>query len=96
VVVGVLTVSIWMSEPLSLKDKRSIIKRIITKIQNQFHVSAAEVGHLDEWKNSILGVSCVSNESGHCDRIMQSIIRSLENDYRVDIIEVNTELIHIR
>lgn len=31
----------------SLKEKRMIVKSIITKVQNQFHVSVAEIDEQD-------------------------------------------------
>lgn len=34
----------------SLKEKRAVLKRIITRVQNKFNVSAAEIGYQDTWQ----------------------------------------------
>ncbi|MBI1729944.1 DUF503 domain-containing protein [Candidatus Acetothermia bacterium] len=46
----------------SLKDKRRILKSLITKSQQDFRVSIAEVDQLDNFHAAVLGVAFVSND----------------------------------
>ena len=42
-VVGLLTVEIFLGDIFSLKEKRQIVKSIIHRIKNRYNVSIAEV-----------------------------------------------------
>jgi uncharacterized protein YlxP (DUF503 family) len=95
VVVGILNVTLHIGGMTSLKDKRSVIKSILAKIKAKFNVSAAETGRQDEWNNCELGFSCVSNEAGHADSMLSSVMDFIESDPRVEITNASTETIHI-
>ncbi len=94
-VVGILNITLHIGGMTSLKDKRSVIKSILAKIKVKFNVSAAEVGRQDDWNNCELGFSCVSNEAGHADSMLSSIIDFIEADPRVEITDASTETIHV-
>ena len=94
-VVGILCVTVHLSEPLSLKDKRRIIKSALARVQNKFNVSAAEVDYQDEWHRSGFGFSFVSNEAGHADSMMGAVLRFLEADPQMEVTDVSTEVIHL-
>lgn len=94
-VVGILNVSLYIGGMTSLKDKRSIIKSMLSKIRAKFNTSVAETGRHDEWNNCELGFSCVSNETAHADSMIASILRFIEADPRVEITDTYTETIHI-
>ncbi len=93
-VIGVLSVDVRLYGPQSLKDKRSIIKGTLARIQNKFHISAAEVEFQEDWHRAGLGFSCVSNEAGHADSMLQSVLGFLESDPEMEVIDVFTETIH--
>jgi uncharacterized protein YlxP (DUF503 family) len=93
-VVGVLSVTLRIGGMTSLKEKRRVIKSILEKIQFKFRVAAAQTGRQDEWNYCEMGFSCVSNESSHTESILSSIIRYIDNDARVEIIQSMSESIH--
>jgi uncharacterized protein YlxP (DUF503 family) len=78
-VVGVCRLAIGIPEGLSLKDKRSIVKRIIARTQTKFNVAIAEVDDLDLWQRATLGFAVVGNEepfvNSVCDKILDFIER---------------------
>lgn len=69
----------WVS---SLKEKRMVVKSIVSKIRNKFNVSVAEVDCQDIHKIIVIGFACVSSESVHVEKIIQNVI---------DFIEWNTD-----
>jgi uncharacterized protein YlxP (DUF503 family) len=94
-VVGVMSIYAQLHEPVSLKDKRRVIKSVLAKVQNRFNMSAAEVDYQDEWHRTALGFSCVSNEAAHADSMLGAVLRFLESDPEMEIYDVATEVIHI-
>ena len=91
--VGVLRITLYISEPQSLKDKRRIIKSLIERLKNKFNMSVAETGQLDSWNYSELSLVCVSNEAGHSDSMMASAVNFIDNQTNVEITDVQTEII---
>ncbi len=92
-VIGVCTIEMFFPNLQSLKDKRRILKSMLTKIRQKYNVSIAEIGYLDKWQRTTLAAACVSNDSGFVNRVLDQIVRELENfkegylvDYKVEII----------
>ena len=49
-------------ESRSLKDKRRLLKGFKDRLTARYHVSVAEVEHLDLWQRATVGVAMVSND----------------------------------
>ena len=64
-VVGVLTISVYIHESRSLKAKRAVVRKLKDRVKNNFNVSIAEVGALDKWQVAHIGVTAVGNDQQH-------------------------------
>jgi len=94
-VIGVCRIELSLSEVFSLKEKRHILKSIIDRLKSRYNVSVAEVGLNDKWKNAVIGVACVSNETGHADSMLDNVVKFVENDGRVVLVNYSTEIINV-
>ncbi|MCX8131668.1 MAG: DUF503 domain-containing protein [Clostridia bacterium] len=94
-VIGVCRIVLHMDEVFSLKEKRHIVKSIVERLKSRFNASVAEVDMNDTWNKAVIGVSCVSNEAGHADSMMSSIVNFVENDGRAVLVDYSTETIHV-
>ena len=91
-IVGVCTLKLIIYESNSLKDKRSVIKSIIGKIQSRFNVSIAEIDLNENWQRSIIGFACVTNDTNHANQVISKVINYIDEDSRVEIIDHNIEI----
>lgn len=91
-VVGVLTIEIFVGEANSLKGKRRILKSLLDRLNSRFNISVAEVGKQDLWQLATIGVSTVSNESSHVHKVLSAVIRFIENHGGVELLDYKTEL----
>ena len=57
----------------SLKDKRRVLRSVIQTVANKFNVSIAEVEYQDLWQRAAVGVSCVAESIGHCQKVLQEV-----------------------
>jgi len=89
--VGLLTVRIEVAGSESLKDKRMVVRSLITRIRDKMNVSAAEVGDLDLWQRAMLGFAVVSNDGAHNDQVLEKVVHLIENDPRCAVLEVDRE-----
>ena len=92
-IIGSCSLKINIFESNSLKEKRHIIKSIIGKLQSRFNISIAEVDLNDSWQSSVIGFACVSNDSKHINQVISNVINFIDNDSRVEIVDVNIELL---
>ncbi len=59
----------------SLKEKRMIVKSIIAKVQNQFHVSAAEIDEQDIHQIIVIGVAAIVPHNAMADSLISEFLR---------------------
>lgn len=92
-IIGACTLKLIIYESNSLKDKRQIIRSIIDRIKSKFNVSIAEIELNDSWQRSIIGFTCVSNSTNHANQIVSNVIKYVDEDSRVEIVEENIEIL---
>ena len=91
---GVVKIQLHLPENQSLKDKRRIVKSIISRLRNQYNISIAEVDDNDLWQMATLGISCVSNNSQHVDETITDIIKFINHKYpELEIVNQEIEII---
>ncbi len=77
----------------SLKDKRSVVKSLVMRLQKQFNISIAEVDDHDLWQMATIGLACVSNHNKRVDEIISAAISLIERDFpTIEIVEKEMEL----
>lgn len=65
-------------EGRSLKQKRSIIKRIKARIRKDFNVSVAELDYQDLWQRMKFGIVTISNEQVHAEQVIQEVLKVID------------------
>jgi uncharacterized protein YlxP (DUF503 family) len=93
VIIGACRVKLLIYESNSLKDKRHTIKSIIGRIQSRFNVSIAEIDLNDSWRSSIIGFVCVTNDTNLANQILSNVIKFIDEDGRVEILEYQIEIL---
>ena len=76
----------------SLKEKRMIVKSLIAKLQNRFHVSAAEVDEQDTHQIIVIGVAAIVPHNALADSLMEEISLFMEENTEAEIIDEEREI----
>ena len=76
----------------SLKEKRMIVKSLVAKRQNKFHVSAAEVGERDTHHIIVIGDAAVVPHNALADSMMDEISAFVENNTGAEILDEIREI----
>jgi uncharacterized protein YlxP (DUF503 family) len=85
--VKTISLTLFIHDALTLKDKRQIIKSILEKVHHKFNAATAEVGYQDQWQRSQLGIALVGNSPSRMDAVQQELLTMIESQYPVEITE---------
>ncbi len=91
--IGILQLELSVTDSMSLKDKRRVIKSIKDRIAHGHNVSIAEVGALNQHRRSILGVAMVSNDSGYVEGALSKLVDFVKTVRQVDLLDYQIELL---
>jgi len=95
-VVGVCQLRMILHGVNSLKVKRAIVKKIITRTQNKFSVSIAEVADNDLWQSLVIGFCLVGNDSSFINSGIDKILDFIENLYLAEIVDQRIEIMNVK
>lgn len=79
--VGVLTLQIQLPGCKSLKEKRSRLKPLITRLHREFNLSVAEQAQQDVWDEATIGCAMISNEHQFLESSLQTVIHWLNKNW---------------
>lgn len=93
-VVGVLRVELVVHDATSLKEKRSVVKRILGRCRNRFPVSCAETGLNDFKQSAQLGFAVVVSTEVLAHGLFERIEKEIEQVGSADIVDRFVEFLH--
>ena len=76
----------------SLKEKRMIVKSLVAKLQNKFHVSAAEIDEQDTLQIIVIGVAAIVPHNAYADSLMDEISLFVEENCEAEILDEQREV----
>jgi uncharacterized protein YlxP (DUF503 family) len=95
-IVVAATIDLHLGAVFSLKEKRSIIKSLIARLNKTFNIAVAEVDLHDVWQSAALGVAIVTTSAAHGESYLENILRWIEhNRPDIEIVDHTFEIIHI-
>ena len=90
--IAVLTFRLHAPWVHSLKEKRMIIQSLLAKLQNRFHVSAAEIGEQDVHQFIMIGMAAIVPHNAMADRLAAEITKFIEGNTEAEIVETTREI----
>ena len=76
----------------SLKEKRMVVKSLISQLQNRFHVSAAEIGEQDIHQIVVIGVAAIVPHQAMADSLMEEISDFVEGATEAEVLDQTREI----
>ncbi|WP_332648315.1 DUF503 domain-containing protein [Lysinibacillus sp. 54212] len=64
----------------SLKEKRAVLQRMITRTKQKFNVSVAEIDHQNVWQRTRLALVTVASSKEAADREMSHALTFLQSN----------------
>jgi len=76
-IVGLLTIELFIPGSQSLKEKRMVLRRIKDRVK-KFNIAVSEVEHHDLWQRAGLAVVTVSTDQPHAERELAAVADEIE------------------
>lgn len=90
-IIGLATIKLHAPWVHSLKEKRMVVKSIISKIHNKFNVSIAEVDEQDTHQTIIIGIACVAGTVALASSAIDKVIWFSEENTDAEILNIQRE-----
>ena len=78
----------------SLKEKRQVLRSLVSGLQSKYKVAVAEVEHQDLRQRGALGVCCVSGTSFQAKRVLHEVERYVRSQYTIEVLDVRVDVVN--
>ncbi|MBZ5749913.1 DUF503 domain-containing protein [Metabacillus rhizolycopersici] len=63
----------------SLKDKRAVLQRVLTRIKQKYNVSISEIDFQDTWQRTKFGIVAISSQKVQTEKELQSVLHFIDS-----------------
>jgi uncharacterized protein YlxP (DUF503 family) len=78
-IVGLAACECMIYDSQSLKDKRAVLQRIMTRLKQKFNVSVAEVDYQDTWQRTKIAIAVVASARVPAESELQHALKYLDS-----------------
>ena len=88
-----LTIHLHLPACASLKEKRGLIKPLISRLHSEFNVSVAEMDLQDKWQEAVIGCAMIGNDHVFLQSALQHVAKWVEGNWTDgDVMEQKIEI----
>lgn len=92
--IGWIEADLLLGDVGSLKQKRSVVRPVVAELRRRFAVAAAESGHLDLHRRTLVGASVVAADRGHVVDVLDAVERHLAARPELELLSARRGLHH--
>lgn len=78
-IVGIAECECIIYNAHSLKEKRAVLQRILTRLKQKYNVSVSEVGYQDVWQRTQIAIASVASARAIVDRELQNALKMIDS-----------------
>jgi uncharacterized protein YlxP (DUF503 family) len=78
-IVGVAECECIIYNAHSLKEKRAVLQRILTRLKQKFNVSVAEVDYQDTWQRTKIAIAVVTSTRVTTEQELQNALKLIDS-----------------
>ncbi|PZS40395.1 MAG: DUF503 domain-containing protein [Pseudonocardiales bacterium] len=91
--VGAVEFDVLFGDVASLKQKRSLVRPVIAELRRRFEVAAAEAGHVDLHRRSLIGVAAVAADAGHVREVLDACERLVAGRPELELLSARHRIV---
>jgi uncharacterized protein len=78
-IVGLATCECLIYDAHSLKEKRAVLQRILTRLKQRYNVSVAEVDFQDTWQRTKIAIVAVASVKVAAEKELQNAFKLIDS-----------------
>lgn len=78
-IIGLAACECIIYDSHSLKEKRAVLQRILSRLKQRFNISAAEVGFQDTWQRTKIAIVAVSSSKQSTELELQNALKLIDS-----------------
>lgn len=94
-VVGFLEVTLFMEGNKSLKDKRKVVKSLLSRVRARFNASASEVDLNDVHDSAVVGFSICGGDAKILATVLDHILNFIEATVMAEVVDSHAECLQV-
>ncbi|BDC54897.1 hypothetical protein BAME_18520 [Bacillus sp. M 2-6] len=75
----------------SLKEKRAVLQRIMTRTRHKFNVTIAEMDYQDTWQRTSIGIAVISSSRVQVEKELQRVLSFIDSFPEIERTITKTE-----
>ncbi len=91
--VGAVELDVLFGDVHSLKQKRSLVRPVIAELRRRFEVVAAEAGHVELHRRSLIGVAAIAADAGHVREVLDACERMVAGRPELDLLSARHRIL---
>lgn len=78
-IVGIAVCECIIYDAHSLKEKRAVLQRILTRLKQKFNVSVSEVDYQDVWQRTQIAIAAVTSNRVMTELELQNALKLIDS-----------------
>lgn len=78
-IIGTAVCECMIYDAHSLKEKRAVLQRILTRLKQKFNASVSEVGYQDVWQRTKIAIAVVSSSRASTELELQNCLKLIDS-----------------
>lgn len=68
----------YIYEVQSLKEKRSVVKKVIHRLQNSYNITISELEYQDLWQRAHIGIATVAPDRKRAEQVIDACLTKID------------------
>lgn len=93
-VIGACSVELHLPGCNSLKDKRGVLKPLLSRLHREFNLATAEIAHQEAWQAAQVALVTVTNDAGCAHSVLERTVHWIESHHpEVEVVDWQIEIL---
>ncbi len=92
-IIGSLAIEAIIYDAQSLKEKRAVLKSVVTRLRDRFNLSVAETDHQNVWQRTKIAIAVVSSDKVRAEQELNRALDFIDSVPEIEVASVRWEWI---
>ncbi len=86
-VIGLLSIEIFLPFSHSLKEKRKVLNALRDRFGKKYNIAVAELDFQDKWQRAKLGILTLNSQKRVVDQVLRKVLEETERSLEGEILQ---------